>query len=62
MLESRDRALLAEHRAVADADDSLVRADLAAVADPRPAAQFDYRLAANLKGHIRADEEEAVAA
>src|SRR3954447_13028197 len=39
VLEGRDRALLADHRLGADRDLALVDADLAAVADPRPAAE-----------------------
>src|SRR4029079_13111748 len=60
VLERGDRALLAHHGLGADRDLALVRADLGAVADPRPAAEPHDRIAADLERHARPDEAEAV--
>src|SRR5204863_2730937 len=55
-----DRALLAEHCLRTDRHDALVRADLRAVADPRPAPELDARLLSDLDDHPGADECKAV--
>ncbi len=59
VLEGRDRALLADHRLGADAHLALVHADLAAVPDPRPAADAQRGAAADLELHAGADEADA---
>src|SRR5947209_1004951 len=55
-----DRALLSQHRLRADHDLSLVRPDLAAVADPRPSTQRDRRPAPDLEFDAGADEAQPV--
>src|SRR5580704_1128407 len=60
VLEGRDRALLAHHRLRADADFALVDADLAAMPDPRPAADAQRRITADLELDARADEADPV--
>jgi hypothetical protein len=60
VLERGDRALLAEHGLGADLRDPLVDAQLAAVADPAPAAEPQLRVAADLELHARADEAQPV--
>ena len=59
-LVGRHGALLADHRLRADARAALVDADLAAVADPRPAPDMQRRLRSDLERDARADEAEAV--
>src|SRR4051794_10143879 len=60
VLEGRDRALLAEDALGPDVDLALVHADLAAVADPRPAPEVERRVAPDLELHARPHEREAV--
>src|SRR5204863_5991 len=60
VLVGGDRAVLAHHRLGADGDLSLVRADLAAVADPRPAPHAQHRVAPDLELDAWADEAQAV--
>src|SRR4051794_2532459 len=60
VLEGGDRALLPEHGLRADAHLALVRADLRAVADPRPAAQVEPGVLADLQRDARAHERDAV--
>src|SRR5687767_15397006 len=60
VLEGGDRALLAHHGLGADRDLALVGADLAAVADPGPAAEPHHRVGADLELHARADEAQPV--
>src|SRR4051794_27276764 len=60
VLERADGALLADHRLRADDDLALVRPDLGAVADPRPAPEDDAGVRADLELHARADEADAV--
>src|SRR5215211_193655 len=55
-----DRALLAEHGLGADRHDALVAAELAAVADPRPAAELERRALADLEGAAGGDEGQPV--
>src|SRR5262249_49190531 len=60
VLEGGDRALLAHHGLGPDRDLALVHADLAAVSDPRPAADPERRVFSDLEPHARADEAQAV--
>jgi len=60
VLVGGDGALLAEHGLGADLEDAFVDADLAAVAEPRPAAEADDRVLADLEPDLRADEGEPV--
>src|SRR5205814_3361290 len=60
VLVAGDRALLPDHGLGADADLALVRADLRAVADPRPAAQVELGVLADLDRDVRAHEAEPV--
>src|SRR5215210_2775844 len=55
VLVGRDRALLPQHGLRADRDRALVAAELAAVADPRPAAQLDRGALAHLEAAARPD-------
>src|SRR4051812_22341317 len=52
VLEGGDGALLADHALGADADLALVRADLRAMADPRPAPEVELRALADLERDV----------
>src|SRR4051794_10820957 len=54
-----DRALLAQHRFVADLDQALVAADLRPVANPDEAAEADLRAAPGLQCQAAAEEDHA---
>jgi 1,4-alpha-glucan branching enzyme len=59
-LVAADRALLPEHGLGADRDDALVRADLAAMPEPRPAPHLDNRVATDLELDPGAHEAQTV--